>query len=229
MSMHSGAGETDCPEVVLASIAWYPDALDEERRGLVEAHAASCAACREELAFVQGVVEPQLPLPDADDVYAGVLERIERSEASSHPAAQAPGRATPRPRRSGRRVNAARPAALAAGIALALLSGGLGALGALLFVSGSGSDARYETAVETPEPVTSIASAGPALDVVFRADARSEQVQAALRAIGGQIVAGPTPIGVYRIELPADADRAAAARLLEGEGRGVAAFAQPAR
>jgi hypothetical protein len=234
-------GETSCPEAVLASIAWYPDALDERRRGMVEAHAASCAACREELAFVQGRIEPEIALPDADELYAGVLGRIERSESRAR-GARLSGSTERRPlrrRRVGRReAFGARPAMLAAGLALALLCGALGALGGMLLASGG--VPFYETVAEPPQALAPAATgnetgsavtppAGPELEVVFRADARAEQVHAALRAIGAQIVSGPTQIGVYRIELPEAADVAAAARLLEGEGRGVAAFAQPVR
>lgn len=230
-------GETSCPEAVLASIAWYPDALDERRRGLVEAHAASCAACREELAFVQGRIEPELELPDPEGVYAGVLARIERSSAGERRRGSASERRPLRRSRVGRReAFGTRPAVLAAGLALALLCGALGALGGMLLASGGAP--IYQTVAERPQPAASDTGAGapeaatlaaPALDVVFRADARADRVHAALRAIGAQIVAGPTQVGVYRVELPKTADADAAARMLEGEGRGVATFAQPVR
>jgi hypothetical protein len=222
MSMH---GETSCPEEVLASIAWYPDALDDERRGLVEAHAASCPDCRDELAFVQGASEPEAaPLPgvDAEAVYARVLSRIEASEERARPGRTAP----PRRARSlgGRDVFGARPAALAAAVALAILCGTLGVLGGLVM----GADAPvYQTAQGAPEAAA--APAGPRLEVVLRPDARAEQVQAALRGIGAQVVSGPTQLGVYRLALPVAADAAAAAQVLQGEGRGVATFAQLAR
>ena len=53
--------ESGCPEDVLAAIAWYPDGLDAERRGAVEAHAADCSVCREELSFLRGESPPQYP------------------------------------------------------------------------------------------------------------------------------------------------------------------------
>lgn len=216
MSVHT---ETSCPEVVLASIAWYPDALDEARRGVVEAHLAQCAACREELAFVRGDREPEIALPDAEDAYARVLARIERSEAGAD--ARASRVDAPHPRRS---AFGARPAALAAGIALALLCGALGALGGLWF--GSEALPTYQTVGE-PGGTAATPTAAPALDVVFRSGARAESIHAALRAIGGQIVSGPTQLGVYRVTLVPTADVAAAARVLRGEGQGVATFAEP--
>jgi hypothetical protein len=230
MNLH---GETSCPEAVLSAIAWYPDALDDEARGLVETHAASCAECREELAFVLGRVEPELPLPDPEQVYAGVLARIERDEAGRErsrvpgaPPGLAPG--SGRAPRRRRRMASSRPTVLAAGIALAVLCTAIGALGGLLLATSS--VPSYETVEEIAvgEGVAGPA-AGAMLDVVFRADVRAEQVHAALRAIGAQIVSGPTQIGVYQVRLAEGADVAAAAKLLEGEGRGVAAFAQPTR
>ncbi|MGH0028738.1 MAG: S8 family serine peptidase [Myxococcota bacterium] len=217
--------ENGCPEVVLASIAWYPDALDEERRGLVESHAAACPACREELTFVSGEALPEQDLPDADEVYAGVLARIERSEGAGRADTSAAGEPVARAPRRSWGAFGARPAALAAGIALALFCGALGALGGLLY---GASEPDYQVAGELPQTTAAAPAGAPALDVVFRSDARAEQVHAALRAIGGQIVSGPTQLGVYRIELAPTADAAAAARLLQGEGQGVATFAQPA-
>jgi hypothetical protein len=67
-----------------------------------------------------------------------------------------------------------------------------------------------------------------ALDVVFRPDATVEDLRNALRAVGGQIISGPSEGGVYRVGLAASSDQAAAARVLRGEERGVATFAEPA-
>jgi hypothetical protein len=78
-------------------------------------------------------------------------------------------------------------------------------------------------AVSAPAP----GAGGAALDVVFRPDATAERIHAALRAIGGEIVSGPTQLGVYRVRLGPAADASAAAQVLRGEG-GVAAFAEQA-
>jgi hypothetical protein len=222
MSAH---GETVCPEAVLASIAWYPDQLSDERRGLVEAHAAGCQACRDELAFVQGEGSPEPILADPDAVYARVLARIERSEGLERGGvrgeagrAEAPARARAVSRRS----------ALAAGIAAALVFGAAGV------VSGRWLERApvptYETAGEAIGAAG--AAGGPILEVVFRAEATADSIHAALRAIGGQVESGPTQIGVYRVRLGPTADAAAAARVLRadvgGEGPGVASFAEPA-
>lgn len=218
MSAH---GETSCPEVVLSSIAWYPDELDEARRGMVEAHLAQCLDCREELAFVRGEAEPPLAdaeLPDADAVYARVMQRIERAEARGGQR-RSPRRA-PRRRAGGARV--ARGSALAAGLVLALLLGGVGGLWLA-----TPSEPGYRPA-SGPAPSDAGGAADAALDVVFRADASAGSIHAALRAIGGEIVSGPTGVGVYRVRLSEGADLRAAAAELRGEGHDVATFAEPA-
>ena len=72
-----------CPEEILASIPWYPDGLTADECGAVEAHAADCRACRAELAFVRGDEEPAIELPDAERVYARVLDRISSDDRQS--------------------------------------------------------------------------------------------------------------------------------------------------
>ena len=68
----------------------------------------------------------------------------------------------------------------------------------------------------------------PALDVVFADGAPAARITELLRALGGEIAAGPTPLGRYRVRLPAGSDAAAAARRLRSEGAGVVLLAEPA-
>ncbi len=107
------ATTTTCPEAILASIPWYPEGLTAEECGAVEAHAADCRECRAELAFVRGDEEPAIELPDAERVYARVLERIS-AHGDEEPAP---------PRRRSVAREAARQASLAAGILVAVISG----------------------------------------------------------------------------------------------------------
>lgn len=217
-----------CPEDVLAAIAWYPDGLDDERRGAVEAHAANCVACRDELALVGGAAAPVAEASELEDAYARVRARIEgidRSEAFDGTETAAPAVVSSILPASRRQRFADRPwAALAAGVAIALLSGavGLGLGGGLAGTS----QASYETAIAGPPSVQGPV-AGPALEVVFRPEAAAAEIHEVLRAVGGSVVSGPTPLGVYRIGLVTGADEAAAARMLRGDGRGVATFAEP--
>jgi hypothetical protein len=219
--MRDERSEATCPADVLEAIPWYPDGLADAQRGALEAHAAGCAECRLELAFVRGEeAEVSGPVPDAERVWARVLERVaaEGGAAQLRPAArQAPARRSA-PRRSfgaGLRV--------AASIALVFTAGALGvAVGSRL----GAPQPVYETA---SAPRAEGAAGGPELDVVFRSDVRAEEIQAALRGIEGSVVAGPSSLGVYRVALRAGADAASAAVALRAEADGVASLAEPVR
>lgn len=205
---------TNCPEAILASIPWYPDGLTPEECGALEAHAADCRACRAELAFVRGDEEPEIELPDVERVYARVLARI-----SSDPDVDAPLEWHVS---AARRVGAAaRQASIAAGLLVAVISGML-TTGAIWVVRVA---PTYETAAVGAGPAMS----GPGLEVVFRQDASADQIRARLREVGATVVSGPTQFGVYRLRLAPGADVPAAIGRLREEGRGVAAFAEPAR
>jgi hypothetical protein len=207
-----------CPAEVLEAIPWYPDGLGDAQRGLVEAHAAACDECRRELQMIQG--EPVDELPEAqgaDRVWAAVLERVAAEGAD------APVRVSAAPRRPATRswVRAAsRPFPIAASIALAVAFGALGT------VAGSrlGDDVYTPATAQRAED----SAAGPALDVVFRKSASAEEIESALRGVGGSVVAGPSGLGVYRIALRPGADARGAASTLRGDEGGVASLAEPA-
>jgi hypothetical protein len=221
--MRDERNEATCPADVLEAIPWYPDGLGEAQRGALEAHAAGCAECRLELAFVRGEeADVPEPAPDAERVWARILERVSAEggagqvRASVRPAPfETPLRAAPR------RGLGAAPLRIAASIALALAVGAVGvAVGSRL----GAPEPVYETAAA---PRAEGAGGGPELDVVFRSDVRAEEIQTALRGIEGSIVAGPSPLGVYRVALRAGADAASAAIALRAEADGVASLAEP--
>lgn len=208
--------EAACPADVLEAIPWYPDGLSAAQRGALEAHAADCAECRRELAFVRGApAEAPVIDAEAERVWKRVLERIAAEDAQS--SGSVVPLAPARPTRS-----ALRPLALAASLALAVGLGALGAVGALRLAGGE--EPVYRTATAAPE----VSAAGPTLDVVFRKDATAREIDAKLREIGGGVVAGPSALGVYRIALAAGADAASAAAALRAESGGVATLAEPA-
>ena len=207
------ATTSTCPEVILASIPWYPDGLTRDECGAVEAHAADCRECRAELAFVRGDEEPAIELPDPERVYARVLDLISgESDAALHGFSAA------------RRAvgHAARQASLAAGLLVAVCSGML-TTGTIWFVRVA---PTYETAAAS---APSVDAGGPRLEVVFREDASADQIRARLREVGATVVSGPTQLGVYRLRLAPGADVSATIKRLRGEGRGVATFAEPSR
>jgi anti-sigma factor RsiW len=208
------ANATTCPETILASIPWYPDGLSAEDRGAVEAHAADCRACRDELAFLRGDEEPAIELPDPERFYARVLARI----ASDTDERAAEWRAA-----TARRVGqAARQASVAAGILVAVISGML-TTGAIWVVRVA---PTYETASVAP---VSAEGVGPSVEVVFRRDASADDIRARLRDVGATVISGPTQLGVYRLRLAPGSDVSAAIGRLRQEGRGVATFAEPSR
>jgi anti-sigma factor RsiW len=204
------SARASCPPEVLGLLPWYPEgALGDAERGRVEAHAAACAACRRELALIEGSAEPETgTVPDRELLWARTLARIAQGDRSTAVAL------APEPRARGWRV----PMAAAAGVLIAL---GAGLWAGQRMRGDVASGREYQTA-----NIPAQRSGAPELDVVFQPDASAEHIGAALRAIGGGIVSGPSPVsGIYRVRLGADADATRAAAQLRD---GVASFAEPA-
>jgi hypothetical protein len=201
-----------CPQIVLDWIAWYPEGdLPSELRGAIEAHAAECSACHEEIALVAGDAEvPAGELPDASRVLSRVLAKIEVAPRPAAPARE-------------RRVWRVRPpAAIAAGLLLAALSSAASIVATQGL--GLGGDV-FETAASGARGAS---RSGAHLDVVFRPEAPFASVQEALTAIGASVEAGPTAGGVVHIRLAEGADVDAAAAQLESGESPIALYAQPA-
>jgi hypothetical protein len=221
----------NCPPEILEWIAWYPDGLSGDQRGAVEGHAATCSACREEIAVLTGRVEAAVAPADPELLFERVLALVEEDgleatagvSAPPAPAAPLAPRTAQRPARRPRALRSLGGARLAAGVALLVVGAGLGGW--------LGREWVAQRAIYAPASAeTPLASEGSlALDVVFRSDATAERIQTALRGLGAEVVAGPSPLGRYRVELPPGADASAAAALLRAEGTGVASFAEPLR
>lgn len=234
-----------CPAKVLDLLPWYPDGgLTSEERSLVESHAALCPECRREILTLQGDVTLPDDAPSPERVLARVFERIAAADdgsvgiAGSPPLVAAPpGVVTPTARLASASFpgSRARVAALprrhrkparwrpgwAAAAALALVFGlslGLGAARWLRDVP------LYRTAAS---PAPALEAGGPSLDVVLRDDVPAGRVREMLRAVGAQIVQGPSPLGRYEVRLPPGTDAAAVAAVLSAQGTGIASFAQP--
>ncbi len=194
--------------------------MPEDVRGLIEAHAAECAACREEIHLVGGDAVVVEQLPPSDRVFARVLERIEESGADvghtpvpSLDAARAERRGTVRTRRS-----LPLPQAIAAAIALVCISWVGGWVSA-----GVAPATAYAVAAEpaaTPDD-------GVLLDVVFRGEVTFGRIQEALRRIDATVIAGPSRAGVVRLRLPPGTPPEAIATQLRGGDDPIAIFAEP--
>ena len=252
-----------CPENVLGWIPWYADGgLSDQQRGRVEAHAAECLDCRAELDIVAGApFEIDMELPDPDRLFREITARIDAGEREASPsvipiagsrqleddeldrigqwvldesteesfAQQEMAKVVVGPW-SVRRVAYAAAAAIAI-----LFVGGIG--GALLSKDDAGTVYQSATVASelandaTSESASSIA---PMLDVVFLDSASLREISEALRAVGVEIVAGPSPLGVYRVQLlrvagdrePTAADVAAIANRLKAPGSAIALFAE---
>jgi hypothetical protein len=203
------AGES-CPQLVLDWIAWYPEGgLPDEVRSAIERHAAECGACRQEIADLSSDREAEpVPPPEAERVFARALAKIAaKPERRAQPSARGLWRVRPR-------------YAVAAGLAVALVSGTVGVVATQQLRS----EPVYTTAAQREERDSS----GAHLDVVFRGDASYAEIAKAMRAIGASVAAGPTASGVVQLRLGQGADAAAAARRLESGDLRVAEFAQPA-
>jgi hypothetical protein len=207
----SPTARSSCPPEVLRCLPFYAEGvLSEPERGRVDAHAAACPACRDELEMIAGRAQPiAADIPDGEAIYARILGLIEAQEVDRSETPEA----TPSARRAWLvPVAAAAMVLLALGAGLWLGTAGLGP---------ASTEPLYKTAAEPGQPFHI------ELDVLFRTEATAERINSSLRAIGGEIVAGPTRLGVYRVRLDRDSDAVAAAELLQAEGAGVATFAEP--
>jgi hypothetical protein len=212
-----------CPTHVLSWIAWYPDGgLSDAQRGAVEAHAARCAACREEIDVLAGRIEAPMAPPDPERLFERVLALVESDELRGEPSSALRRRAAAPLRRPRPSPVRRRALAWAAGVALAVLAGGLGWLANGWLATEGG----YRLASAAP---ASAPASGVELDVVFRSDAEVERINTTLRGLGAVVVSGPSQLGRYRIELPPGSEPSAAAALLRAEGAGVASYAEPVR
>ena len=236
-----------CPADVLDLLPWYPDGgLSGDERGRVEAHAALCTECRCEIqAWERGQGVLPEDAPSAERVLARIFERIAAPEAASMtPSSEARPRLAPvtgagSDWRQGRGVVPARTATPLrrwmparwrygqAAAAVLVLSIGLAGGGAIERWRTPG-EALYRTAAAPPESVSPREpAASPTVDVVLRDDVPAGRVGEVLRAVGAQIISGPSAVGRYQLSLAPGTDATAVAKLLSAPGTGVAAFAQP--
>lgn len=221
--MHGHGEEQGCPPEVLAAIPWYPDDLSREEREAVESHASECLDCRRELEarLADPDQDAEWPTPDPDETFTRVLAHVELGEAESlQEWARAPrsARAVRWLRESEVRVpGVARPVSLWRGLRVAASFGAAVAAASLFFGAGPDGSKAPSTAIHEPTPV---------IDVVFRSDLTSAEMAGALEGIHGEIVAGPSPRGRYRIELPPGTNPDSAAQALSDGG--VAVYAEPA-
>jgi len=196
-------------------LPWYANGtLGDTERRTVEEHAARCERCRKELeacrqlgeAVQTAAVEAPTPHPAR---LARLMDRLDEADGSPL-RARLRGllTATPKPVRW-------------------VLAGQLAAL--LLLA------APLWTLLRTPppaefktlsDPVT--VAAGPQVRVVFADGATERQIRDVLLPIGGQLAGGPSPLGVYTVELPEGRDPLPVV-LRHLRSRAEVSFAEPVR
>ena len=213
-----------CPPEVLAAIPWYPDDLSREEREAVDSHASECLDCRRELEarLVDPEQEAEWPTPEPRATFTRVMAHVELGEAESlREWARAPRRtrAVRWLRESEVRVPGfAQPVSVSRGLSVAASFGAAVAAASLFFGAGpNGSD-------PSPTP-TAVHREAPRIDVVFRGDLTLAEMAGAIEGIHGDIVAGPTPRGLYRIALPLGTNPDTAAQALSDAG--VAVYSEP--
>jgi anti-sigma factor RsiW len=200
-------------------LPWYVNgSLAQPERERVEAHLTACRRCEEEVracrrtaAEIAGAGEVA-PSPHPIQ-FQRVLARIEESEREErrHDGGwrllvpfRSLVQATPRPLRG----------ALVAQAAVIFLLVGFLAWGSLRPGSGSPSQAASSPAAPSavyrtlsdpaPAPVPTVR-----LRVMFSPQATEREIRGLLLGIRGEITAGPSPLGLYTVEVPAAGDPAA--------------------
>lgn len=181
-----------------ALLPWYVSGtLSPAESTMLERHLTECSACRIDLAqcrqLAAVIQDREADWQPAPDGFARLMAGIDRLETPPVAAkAAAPGwltrmrdwlRATPNPVRWTLALESMAVAALLLMVALPLRQ----------------APVEYETLSSSiPTPATT----GPRAQVVFAATATISELHTLLRAIDGQIVAGPSALGVYTVALP---------------------------
>jgi hypothetical protein len=177
-------------------IPWIANgSLDVHERARLEPHLRACSACQEELALHERTRvlmrrdEPVMMAPQAG--WQKLIQRIDAEDADAEEGVDA----APAPAVRSRPLRWPRWAAIAASVqavALALIFGAQYLEREAAFTA-----PRYETLTA----VDPVAASGPVIRLVFHTGVALQDVNAMLRAVDAQVVAGPSEAGVYTIAL----------------------------
>lgn len=162
-------------------LPWYVNGtLGDEERRVFESHLVACAACRGEVAVLRQfavVLHEETPAPSGD-LYDRTVARL-------------------KPRGWLRLSHVVRqiviPVPTYARVALVAQLAIIVALAAVLAPRGV-----FSTLSEGPRHP----GPGVQVQVVFSPGATAQQIQAVLAALNGRIIDGPTPLGIYSVEIP---------------------------
>ena len=211
------------------SLPWYVNGtLEGSELARVERHVESCVTCRGELRYLRGLAgllhtADELPLTPAQGLSA-VMARIDTMESGEAPRVVRPS-VTQRIRTWIQPLYQASPGiryALVAQAAMILLL-----VGVLGWSTAQAPDATHYTLSDVSAPPV-----GPRanLRLVFAPETPEIRIREILRTVRGEIISGPTSLGVYTVAtlIPEDPDPTARALLDELRAQPEITFAEMA-
>jgi hypothetical protein len=180
-------------------LPWFVNgSLEDQELEQVERHLTDCAECRHEASELQQLARIMVgsgaPMVIPDEAFPELLSKIEEAERRD---------SVPWSRWMGPFL---RPVLVAGLVVIVMLA-------ALLWrQSVPAPPAAFQT---LSDPATVVESPGLRVRMVFSSEVDEGTLRSLLLEVEGQIVGGPSPYGVYTVELPAEEDPAVRARLLE--------------
>lgn len=182
-----------CPEGVDLLLPWYLNqTLEKGEREAVTRHLRGCPICQRELEAIKGEQElyqataEEIPIPQTFPHLIGEIEK--RGQESMW---QRISDFIPRPQ--------LRPALATALIATQFIV--IAGLIGLLALNPWGAGERFYRTLSGP---TIIEGKGPRLTILFQDGVQEKTAREVILAINGTIVKGPTPMGVYTVELKSE-------------------------
>jgi anti-sigma factor RsiW len=195
------------PHEAALLLPWYVSGtLAERERRMVEAHLRDCAECRGELASIVNLRQRTQAMfagapPPSPHVRAAVMAGVRQPQSAQAAEARSPTGAVSRPARRSRPLLAP----IAEVMQMLMRPSWAPALAVLLIVVQAGALSWLVLQPRVPEPQVQsrgIESSAARIRVAFNPHATEQEIRAALTALGGRIVDGPSADGAYLIELP---------------------------
>ncbi|NVM75650.1 anti-sigma factor RsiW [Duganella sp. SG902] len=191
MSTHTSMSDTE-HQALQDLLPWYASgSLGEAEALRVQEHLQGCAACREDLSWQRKLLVTEGPLPSGLDPERALARLMPQLDAVPQQPAARVNRATPLAR-----LRAWLGDTGWQGWAIAAQLGVIAVLAVQLLPHGGEAPPAYQAlgrgAASTPDVL-----------VVFKADARLQDVQQLLQASGAQIIGGPTVTGAYMLDVDA--------------------------
>ncbi len=185
-------------------LPWYVNgSLEGDELEKIQQHLENCEKCRQEVTYLRRLTQALVRSEDVasavDRPLSEALSRIEQIEVEKSSA------------NLERFWNAIRPKRLLRPL-LAVQTLVILALVIALWQGPSGAPPVFHT---LSRPTGAVASKGFAVRMVFSPEVTEQELRRLLIELKGQIVEGPSPYGVYTVEIHSVADPDAAANFLE--------------